>query len=140
MLSSGQLNPAELVDREERQNGLLVIQGEVVSDPLNHLDAHKCMELNGIHPRVMRELAEELIKLLSIIHLSSVVANWGGPRQLEAGQCDAHLQEMLEGGSRELQVWQPDHSTQQGDGADHLKCDHTAQAGQPRHQTHPVKV
>ncbi|KFW85634.1 LINE-1 reverse transcriptase, partial [Manacus vitellinus] len=47
------------------------IQEETVSGPLSHLDAHKSMEPDGIHPRVMRELAEELAKLLSIIYQQS---------------------------------------------------------------------
>jgi len=34
---------------------------------LCHLDAHKSMRLDGIHQRVLRELAEELAKPLSII-------------------------------------------------------------------------
>ncbi|KFW88407.1 hypothetical protein N305_02125, partial [Manacus vitellinus] len=38
---------------------------------LSHLDPHKSMGPDGIHPRVMRELAEELTKLLSIIYQQS---------------------------------------------------------------------
>ncbi|KFW80737.1 RNA-directed DNA polymerase from mobile element jockey, partial [Manacus vitellinus] len=48
-----------------------VIQEETVSDLLSHLDPHKSMGQDGIHPRVMRELAEELTKLLSIIYHQS---------------------------------------------------------------------
>ncbi|KFW81625.1 hypothetical protein N305_14700, partial [Manacus vitellinus] len=44
-----------------------VIQEETVSDLLSHLDPHKSVGPDGIHPRVMRDLAEELVKLLSII-------------------------------------------------------------------------
>ncbi|KAJ7425174.1 hypothetical protein BTVI_03852 [Pitangus sulphuratus] len=40
-------------------------------DLLSHLDPHKSMELDGIHPRVMSELAEELAKPLSIIYQQS---------------------------------------------------------------------
>ncbi|KAJ7407664.1 hypothetical protein BTVI_62456 [Pitangus sulphuratus] len=63
--------PPELVDRDGEHNRLPVIQEEVVSDLLNHLDTHKSMGPDGIHPRVMRELAEELTKLLSIIYQQS---------------------------------------------------------------------
>ncbi|KFW78873.1 hypothetical protein N305_03995, partial [Manacus vitellinus] len=49
----------------------LVIQEETVSDLLSHLDPHKSMGPEGIHPRVMRELAEELTKPLSIIYQQS---------------------------------------------------------------------
>ncbi|KFW65450.1 hypothetical protein AS28_10562, partial [Pygoscelis adeliae] len=48
-----------------------IIQEEAVNDLLRHLDAHKCMGPDGIHPRVLRELAEELTKLLSIIYQQS---------------------------------------------------------------------
>ncbi|GAB0180679.1 mitochondrial enolase superfamily member 1 [Grus japonensis] len=40
----------------------------MVSDLLHHLDTHKCMGLDGIHPRVLRELTEVLTKPLSIIY------------------------------------------------------------------------
>ena len=39
----------------------------MVSDLLHHLDTHKSVGLDGIHPRVLRELAEVLTKQLSII-------------------------------------------------------------------------
>ncbi|GAB0189217.1 mitochondrial enolase superfamily member 1 [Grus japonensis] len=40
----------------------------MISDVLHHLDTHKCMKLGGIHPRVLRELAEVLTKPLPIIY------------------------------------------------------------------------
>ncbi|GAB0186016.1 mitochondrial enolase superfamily member 1 [Grus japonensis] len=63
--------PPELEDRDREQNEAPIIQGEVVSDLLHHLDMHKSMGLDGIHPRVLRELVEVLTKLLSIIHQQS---------------------------------------------------------------------
>ncbi|KFO58100.1 hypothetical protein N302_11537, partial [Corvus brachyrhynchos] len=48
-----------------------VIHEEPASDLLSYLDTHKSMGPDGIHPRVMRELAEELTKLLSIIYHQS---------------------------------------------------------------------
>ncbi|KFW87800.1 hypothetical protein N305_06097, partial [Manacus vitellinus] len=47
------------------------IQKETVSDLLSCLDPHKSMGSDGIHPRVMRELVEELAKMLSIIYQQS---------------------------------------------------------------------
>ncbi|GAB0183616.1 mitochondrial enolase superfamily member 1 [Grus japonensis] len=43
----------------------------MVSDLLHHLDTHKSMGLDGIHPRVLRKLAEVLTKPLSTIYQQS---------------------------------------------------------------------
>ncbi|KAJ7395283.1 hypothetical protein BTVI_156321 [Pitangus sulphuratus] len=80
--------PLQLVDRDRKLNSPPVTHEETVSDLLSHLDPHKSMGPDGIHPRVMRELAEELAKLaeelaklLSIIYQQSwlsgeVPDNW----------------------------------------------------------------
>ncbi|KAK4824609.1 LOW QUALITY PROTEIN: hypothetical protein QYF61_016878 [Mycteria americana] len=44
---------------------------EAVNDLLHHLDTHKSVGLDGIHPRVLRELVEELATPLSIIYQQS---------------------------------------------------------------------
>jgi len=59
--------PLVLQDREGEQNKPHVIQEEAVNNLLCHLDTYKSMGLDGINPRVLRELAEELAKRLSII-------------------------------------------------------------------------
>ncbi|KAK4823321.1 hypothetical protein QYF61_000923 [Mycteria americana] len=65
------IQPPELEDRDGEQNKPPIIQEEAVSDLLHHLDTHKSMELDGIQPRVLRELVEELAKPLSIIYQQS---------------------------------------------------------------------
>jgi len=57
------------------------MQREMVSDLLHHLDTHKSMGPDGIHPRVLMELVEVLTKPLSIIYQQSwltgeVPADW----------------------------------------------------------------
>ncbi|KAK4816829.1 hypothetical protein QYF61_023893 [Mycteria americana] len=63
--------PPELEDRDGEQKEVCIIQGEVVSDLLHHLDTHKSMGLGGIHPKALRELAEVLTKPLSILYQQS---------------------------------------------------------------------
>jgi len=66
----GSQNPV-LEDREGERNKPPIIQEEVVNDLLCYLDTYKSMGSDGIQPRVLRELEEELAKPLSIIYQQS---------------------------------------------------------------------
>jgi len=60
-----------LEDNEGERNKPPIIQEEEVNDLLHHLDSYKSMQPGGIHPRELKELAEELAKPLSIIYQQS---------------------------------------------------------------------
>ncbi|KAK4817892.1 LOW QUALITY PROTEIN: hypothetical protein QYF61_002061 [Mycteria americana] len=61
----------ELEDRDREQNKPPIIKDKAVNDLLRHLDTHKSIGPDGIHPRVLRELVEELAKPLSSIYQQS---------------------------------------------------------------------
>ncbi|KAK4811461.1 LOW QUALITY PROTEIN: hypothetical protein QYF61_006395 [Mycteria americana] len=63
--------PPELEARDGEQNAAPTIHGEMVSDLLHHVDTHTSMGPDGIHPRVLRELAEALTKPLPILYQQS---------------------------------------------------------------------
>ena len=78
-----------LSQKREWENNPPAVQEEIVSDLLHHIDTLKSMGPDGIHPRVLKEMAGVLAKPLSIIYQQSWLT--GGPNRLEIGQCDAHI-------------------------------------------------
>jgi len=68
--SQGSQHPV-LEDREGVWNKPPIIQEEAVNDLLCHLDTYKSVGPDGIRPRVLRALVEELAKPLSIIYQQS---------------------------------------------------------------------
>jgi len=68
------IQPSELEDTDGEQNKPPIIQEEAFNYLLCHLDTYKSVGPDGIHPRVLRELVEELAKPLFIIYLQSWLA------------------------------------------------------------------
>lgn len=128
--------PPELVDRNGKQNRPPAIQEDVVSHLLCLLDTHRSMGPHGVHPRVMRELAEKPVKLLAIIYdqpsltrevpgnwkLANVMPIYKKDQKENPGICSLHL-----GAGEDY-------------GTDDLECDHMACTGQPGDQAQPLWV
>lgn len=60
--------PTESEDRDREQTEAHLIQGELVSDLLHYLYTLRFTGTDVIHPRVVKELVEELTEALSIIY------------------------------------------------------------------------
>jgi len=65
------VQPPELEDRDGEKNKPPILQEEGVKDLLCHLNTYKSMGLDGIHPRELREVVEQMAKPLSIIYQQS---------------------------------------------------------------------
>ena len=59
---------SEFVDRDREQNEALIINEEMLSDPLKYLDTCKSMGSDGTHPRVLRDLEEVVARPVAFHH------------------------------------------------------------------------
>ncbi|PKU40384.1 rna-directed dna polymerase from mobile element hypothetical protein [Limosa lapponica baueri] len=97
----------------------------MVRDLLQHLDIHKSMGLDGIDPRVLRELVEMLTEPLSIIY----------PHSWQTGEVltDWHPANVMpihkKGLKNELGNYRPVSLTWKGHGTDHPECHYAAHEG-----------
>lgn len=102
-----------------------ITQKKMVSDLLCQLDTDKSMGPDGIHLRVMRELAKVLAKTLSITYQQScltaeILADWRLANVMPI------YKKGWKNGPRELQGYQPDLSSGRGYGRDHPECHYMA--------------
>lgn len=117
--------PPELVDRDREQNRSPALLEETVSNLLSCLDPHKSMRLDWIPMKVLRGWSKSRRACqITLHHLSSVLVNCGGSKQLEVSHHDVHVPEGLEGGSGQLQACQPDPGAREGYGTRYLECHH----------------
>uniref|UniRef100_A0A8C3CED8 Cullin-4B n=1 Tax=Cairina moschata TaxID=8855 RepID=A0A8C3CED8_CAIMO len=72
------------LENHDSGNDKLPTNPEHVRDLLLHLDPYKSMGPNGIHPRLLKELADIIAGRLN--YFSTVLGIWRGPSRLEAGK------------------------------------------------------
>ncbi|TRZ08316.1 hypothetical protein HGM15179_018789 [Zosterops borbonicus] len=123
--------PPGLVDGVREQNSSPVCQEEAFRD-LSHLDSHKSMRPDGIHPRVMRGLADELVELLSIIYHQSWLTGEVPDDWKLANVMPIHIK----GRNEDPGNYRPASLTSVPSKImEQIECHHTAATGWPRNQT-----
>lgn len=100
------------------QGSALIIQGEMMSDLLHHLDTHKATGLVGIHQKSTAG-AGRSAHWANFHHLPAALPNWWGSTWLKVSECATQLQEILERELRELQPCESDLSAGEGNGVHH---------------------
>ena len=128
----------ELVEGDGEQDVALTIHEEMVGDLLQHLDVRKSMGPDGIHPRVLRELAEELAKPLSVIYRRSWLSGEVPDDWQLANVTPIYTkgQRVDPGNYRPVSLT----SVTGTHGTDYLECHHMALVGQPGDQAQSAWV
>jgi len=132
---SGPQESRALEVREEacRKDDPPLVEEDCVRDRLCHLDTHKSMGPDGMHPRVLRELAHNTAEPLSIIFESS----WRTgevPEDCRKASVTPIFKKGHEGGPRELQASQPHLHPRKDDGAARSRGHHQASGGKEGYQ------
>ncbi|KAJ7401672.1 hypothetical protein BTVI_93160 [Pitangus sulphuratus] len=81
----------DLQDRDGEKKEAPITKWKVVSNLLHHLDTY--VYWSAWNPPKDTEAVFGRAHQTPFNHLSAVLANQGGPRQLKVGKCDTHLQE-----------------------------------------------
>ncbi|KAJ7408872.1 LINE-1 reverse transcriptase [Pitangus sulphuratus] len=110
-----------------------IIQKEIISDLLCRLDPHKSMGHDGIHPQVIRELAKELAKPLSIIYQQSRLTG-EGPADWKLENVMPIYKKSLKDDPGNCRPVSLTSVMEEGYGRNHPECPYMALTGQPGDQ------
>lgn len=113
----------------------LIIQGEMISDLLHHLDTHRFTGPGGIHRRVLQDLIEVLAEPPSIITYQQLCLTREVPLDWKSVNVPPNYKKFWkENPGNELKPCEPDLSAGEVHGADHTEYHPMAHTGQLGHQ------